>query len=110
MADLSKHSVVESLNMSSSAQHSVQSAQSVATGTEYNLNVSAVHTIILQPSSDVYYGFSASASDMISASNSLYLSGGDTIYELAVPQGIGAAVYLHLLGKGATSTVRIVLA
>ena len=62
MADLSKHSVVESLNMSSSAQHSVQSAQSVATGTEYNLNVSAVHTIILQPSSDVYYGFSASAS------------------------------------------------
>ena len=110
MADLSKHSVVESLNMSSSAKHSVQSAQSVATGTEYNLNVTAVHTIILQPSSDVYYGFSASASDMISASNSLYLSGGDTIYELAVPQGIGAAVYLHLLGKGATSTVRIVLA
>ena len=110
MADLSKHSVVESLNMSSSAQHSVQSAQSVATGTEYNLNVSAVHTIILQPSSDVYYGFSSSASDMISASNSLYLSGGDTIYELAVPQGIGAAVFLHLLGKGATSTVRIVLA
>jgi hypothetical protein len=47
---------------------------------------------------------------MISASNSLYLAGGDTIYELAVPQGIGSAVYLHLLGKGATSTVRIVLA
>jgi len=110
MADLSKHSVVESLNMSSSATHSVQSAQSVATGTEYNLNVTPVHSIILQPSVDVYYGFSASASDMISASNSLYLSGGNTIYELNVPQGIGSTVYLHLLGKGATSVVRIVLA
>jgi len=110
MADLSKHSVVESLNISSSANHSVQSAQSVTTSTEYNLNVSAIHSIILQPSSDVYYGFSSSASDMINASNSLYLAGGDTIYELNVPQGIGATVYLHLLGKGATSTVRIVLA
>ena len=40
MADLSKHSVVESLNISSSANHSVQSAQSVSTSSEYNLNVS----------------------------------------------------------------------
>jgi|TARA_R100000329_G_scaffold55226_2_gene50268 hypothetical protein len=110
MADLSKHSVVESLNISSSANHSVQSAQSVSTSSEYNLNVSAVHSIILQPSSDIYYGFSSSASDMISTSNSLYLAGGDTIYELNVPQGIGSTVYLHLLGKGATATVRIVLA
>ena len=110
MADLSKHSVVESLNISSSANFSVQSAQSVSTSSEYNLNVSAVHSIILQPSSDIYYGFSSSASDMISTSNSLYLAGGDTIYELNVPQGIGSTVYLHLLGKGATATVRIVLA
>ena len=108
MADLSKHSVVESLNISSSATHSVQSAQSVTTGTEYNLNVTAVHSVILQPNGDVYYGFSSSASDMISSSNSLYLAGGD--YELNVPHGIGSTVYLHLLGKGATSTVRIVLA
>jgi|TARA_R100001079_G_scaffold99075_1_gene63111 hypothetical protein len=110
MADLSKHSVVESLNISSSANHSVQSAQSVTTSTEYNLNVSSVHSIILQPNGDVYYGFSSSASDMISTSNSLYLSGGDTIYELNVPHGVGSPVYLHLLGKGATATVRIVLA
>tara|TARA_R100000697_G_scaffold5942_1_gene11281 strand:- start:157 stop:489 length:333 start_codon:yes stop_codon:yes gene_type:complete len=110
MADLSKHSVVESLNVSSSANHSVQSAQSVTTGSEYNLDVSSVHSVILQPSSDIYYGFSSSASDMINASNSLYLAGGDTIYELNVPHGIGSAVFLHLLGKGATSTVRIVLA
>jgi hypothetical protein len=110
MADLSKHSVVESLNISSSANHSVQTAQSVTTSTEYNLDVTAVHSVILQPSSDIYYGFSSSSSDMISASNSLYLAGGDTIYELNVPHGIGAAVYLHILGKGATATVRIVLA
>ena len=110
MADLSKHSVVESLNISSYANHSVQSAQSVTTSTEYNLNVSSVHSIILQPNGDVYYGFSSSASDMISTSNSLYLSGGDTIYELNVPHGVGSPVYLHLLGKGATATVRIVLA
>ena len=110
MADLSKHSVVESLNISSSANHSVQSAQSVTTSTEYNLNVSSVHSIILQPNGDVYYGFSSSASDMISTSNSVYLSGGDTIYELNVPHGVGSPVYLHLLGKGATATVRIVLA
>ena len=110
MADLSKHSVVESLNISSSANHSVQTAQSVTTGTEYNLDVTAVHSVLLQPSSDIYYGFSSSSSDMISASNSLYLAGGDTIYELNVPHGIGSTVYLHLLGKGATSTVRIVLA
>jgi len=110
MADLSKHSVVESLNISSAANHSVQTAQSVTTGTEYNLDVSAIHSIILQPSSDVYYGFSSSASDIINASNSLYLAGGDTIYELNIPHGVGSTVYLHLLGKGATSTVRIVLA
>jgi|TARA_R100000479_G_scaffold170861_1_gene113864 hypothetical protein len=110
MADLSKHSVVESLNISSSANHSVQTAQSVTTSTEYNLDVTAVHSVLLQPSSDIYYGFSSSSSDMISASNSLYLAGGDTIYELNVPHGIGSSVYLHILGKGATSTVRIVLA
>ena len=112
MADLSKHSVVESLNISSSANHSVQTAQSVTTSTEYNLDVTAVHSVILQPSSDIYYGFSRSSSDMIvgSTANSLYLAGGDTIYELNVPHGIGSSVYLHLLGKGATSTVRIVLA
>ena len=110
MADLSKHSVVESLNISSSANHSVQTAQSITTSTEYNLDVTAVHSVLLQPSSDIYYGFSNSSSDMISASNSLYLAGGDTIYELNVPHGIGSSVYLHILGKGATSTVRIVLA
>ena len=112
MADLSKHSVVESLNISSSANHSVQTAQSVTTSTEYNLDVSAVHSVILQPSSDIYYGFSSSSSDMIvgSTANSLYLAGGDTIYELNVPHGIGSSVYLHILGKGATATVRIVLA
>lgn len=110
MANLSKHSVVESLNISSSANHSVQTAQSVTTGSEYNVNVTSSHSVILQPSVDVYYGFSSSASDMINTSNSLYLSGGNTIYELNIPHGIGSAVYLHLLGKGATSTVRIVLA
>ena len=112
MADLSKHSVVESLNISSSANFSVQTAQSVATGSEYDLDVSTAHSVILQPSSDVYYGFSSSASDMIvgSTANNLYLAGGDTIYELNVPHGVGSSVYLHLLGKGATSTVRIVLA
>ena len=44
------------------------------------------------------------------AANNLYLKGGDTIYELTVPYGMGSdTIYLHALRKTSSSaSVRLV--
>ena len=74
-------------------------------------NLSNYHTIFLQPSEDIYFGFSSTTTDMLgTAANNLYLKGGDTIYEIAIPHGIGNTIYLHTLGKSTTSAIRWVLA
>ena len=61
----------------------------------------------LQIDEDVYYGFSDNTADMLGTSaNNLYIKGGDTIYELAVPHGLGdgnGKVYLHTLRKTSSS-------
>ena len=62
---------------------------------------------MLQTDEDIYYGFSDNIADMLgTAANNLYLKGGDTIYELAIPHGVGdgnGKVYLHALRKTSSS-------
>ena len=111
MANLQKHRAHESLNISSSADFQLQTKLSTATGAEIDGDVSTYHTLIIQPSEDVYYGFSTSSTDMLgTAADNLYLVGGDTIYELAIPHGLGSTVYYHFKGKSATSVIRFVKA
>jgi len=72
--------------------------------------VSAYHTVHLQTDEDIYFGFSTSTTDMIDADESLYLKGGDTIYSLRVPHGLGNTVILQMKEKTATdATVRLIL-
>ena len=111
MANLQKHRAHESLNTTSSADFQLQTRLSTASDTEIDGDVSGYHTLIIQPSEDVYYGFSTSATDMLgTAANNLYLMGGDTIYELAIPHGLGSTVYYHFKGKDTTSLIRFVKA
>jgi len=111
MANLQKHRAHEALNTSSSADFQLQTVLSATTSTELNGDVSGYRTLIIQPSEDVYYGFSTSSTDMLgTAANNLYLVGGDTIYELSIPHGLGDTIYYHFLGKTATSAIRWVKA
>ena len=48
--------------------------------------------------------------DSIAPANDLYLAGGDTIYSLRIPKGLGNTVYIQWEYKGTNSTVRYVLA
>ena len=61
---------------------------------------------------DFYFTFNTTGTDSdISTSNDLYLKGGDTIYSLKVPRGIGNSVYLIMERKGSSdATVRVILA
>ena len=113
MANLQKFRAHESLNVSSASGFDLQTVNSQTTSTEetgYG-NLASYHTIFLQPSEDIYFGFSNSTTAMLGTANdNLYLKGGDTIYEIAIPHGIGETIYLHTLGKTATSAIRWVLA
>jgi hypothetical protein len=110
MANLQKFRAHESLNISSAATFELQTVNSQDTSSEeasiYG-DLSGYHTIFLQPSEDIYYGFSSSTTAMLgTANNNLYLKGGDTIYELAIPHGVGSTIYLHTLAKTSTSAIR----
>ena len=114
MANLQKFRAHESLNVSSASGFELQTVNSQNTSSEeasiYG-NLSGYHTIFLQPSEDIYFGFSSTTTAMLgTAANNLYLKGGDTIYEIAIPHGLGKVIYLHTLGKTATSAIRWVLA
>ena len=78
--------------------------------THESLNITTASNFV-QPDEDMYYGFSTSTSAILgTAGNNLYLKGGDTIYELTVPYGLGSdTIYLHALRKTSSdSTVRLV--
>ena len=105
------HSVVEALNTDTSAQYDVQSALTVSTTTQAISIGSDYSYVYIQPSEDIYYTWATSSSDAINTSNDLYLTGGDNIYVLRIPHGIGTAVYLQMQRKtGTDSTVRHSLA
>ena len=101
MANLHKYTSEEALNISYASDFEIQSAWSIA-GTEVTKDVTNYHTVLLQTDEDIYYGFSDNSSAILgTAANNLYLKGGDTIYELAIPHGVADSsnVYLHALRK-----------
>ena len=110
MANLQKHRAHESLNMDSSADWQVQTEVTADTD-GVAVNVSSYHTIHLQSDNDFYFRFNTSGTDsVIDTDADLYLMGGDTIYSLKVPSGLGTTVYLIMERKGSSdATVRLVL-
>ena len=61
---------------------------------------------------DFYFTFNTTGTDSdVSTANDLYLMGGNTIYTLKLPKGLGNAVYLIMERKGSSdATVRVILA
>jgi len=109
MANLQKFRSHESDNTQSAAVWSQQTEVAVDATTD-TVDVSAYHTVHLQTDEDIYFGFSTSTTDMIDSDESLYLKGGDTIYSLRVPHGLGDTVILQMQEKTATdATVRLIL-
>ena len=110
MANLQKHRAHESLNTDSAADWDVQSAVT-ADSDGVAVDVSSYHTIHLMSDNDLYFRFNTTGTDSdISTSNDLYLMGGDTIYSLKVPRGLGESIYLIMERKGSSdATVRLIL-
>ncbi len=97
MANLHKYTSTEALNISYSSDFEIQSAWTIGSS-EVSKDVTNYHT---EDSQDI----------LGTVANCLYLKGGDTIYELAVPHGVGDSgdVYLHAIRKGSSdSTGRLV--
>ena len=112
MANLHKYTSTEALNISYASNFDIQDAWSIS-NTEVTKDVSGYHTIFLQTDEDIYYGFSDTTSAILgTAANNIYIKGGDTIYQLAVPYGVGDGkgnVYLHALRKTSSdATARLV--
>ena len=109
MANLQKFRSHESDNTQSAAVWSQQTEVAVDATTD-TVDVSAYHTVHIQTDEDIYFGFSTSTTDMIDNDESLYLKGGDTIYSLRVPHGLGDTVILQMKEKtSADATVRLIL-
>jgi len=111
MANLQKHRAHESLNLDSAADWQVQSAVT-ADSDGVAVNVTSYHTIHLQSDNDFYFTFNTTGTDSdVSVDNDLYLMGGDTIYSLKVPRGLGDNIYLIMERKGGSdATVKVILA
>ena len=112
MANLHKYTSTEALNISYASDFKIQTAWDISSS-EVTKDVSGYHTIFLQTDEDIYYGFSDSTNAILgTAANNIYIKGGDTIYQLAVPHGVGDSrgnVYLHALRKTSSdATARIV--
>ena len=112
MANLQKYRAHESLNADSAAGWGVQDVVTVGSAAT-SAEVSGYNTIHIQTSEPRYFMFTTVAhgtTDAIDPSNDLYLAGGDTIYSLRVPKGLGNTVYIQWERKSSDSTVRYVLA
>ena len=108
MANIGKHRAHESLNMDSAADWQIQTVNSITTAE--SLDVSKYHTVHLMSTQDIYFEFTDSSTDALATANTLYLMGGDTIYSLKVPRGLGDTIYLWIEDKsGSGASVRVVL-
>ena len=108
MANLQRHRAHESLNTDTAADWDIQTVNSITTAESYD--VSAYHTVHIITDNDLYFDFTISSSDALVAANAFYLMGGDTIYSLKVPRGLGDNIYLWLEKKGSSDcSVRMVL-
>ncbi len=111
MANIQKFRAHESLNIESAGDWQVQSAVT-ADADGVAVDVTSYHQIHLLTDKDIYFTFNTTGTDSdINTSNDLYLKGGDTIYTLKVPRGLGNAVHLTMERKESSdATVRIILA
>jgi len=111
MANIQKFRAHESLNIESAGDWQVQTAVTVDADGEA-VDVTSYHQIHLLTDKDIYFTFNTTGTDSdVNTSNDLYLKGGDTIYTLKVPRGLGNAVHLIMERKESSdATVRIILA
>ena len=111
MANLQRHRAHESLNVETAADWSVQSV-TVADSDGIAVNVKGYHKVHLQSDNDFYFTFNTTGTDSdIDTNQDLYLNGGDTIYSLVIPNGLGDSVYLILERKGGSdANIRTILA
>ena len=110
MADITKFRAHESLAADTAGDWQVQSAATVGSSTS-TVRVDGYHKIHILTDEDLYFTFKTSSSDALSTSNDFYLKGGDTIYSLMIPHGLGDEVHLQWQRKGGSNcTVRYVLA
>jgi len=111
MANIQKFRAHESLNIESAGDWQVQTAVTVDADGEA-VNCTSYHQIHLLTDKDIYFTFNTTgtATDIDTAKD-LYLKGGDTIYTLKVPKGLGNTTYLIMERKESSdATVKIVLA
>ena len=108
MANLQKHRAHESLNADSAADWSLQSVNTVGSSAE-SVDVSSYHTVHIMTDEDLYFDFTDSSTDALDPANAFYLMGGDTIYSLKIPRGLGENIYLWLERKTSDCSVRMVL-
>ena len=110
MANIQKFRAHESLAIESAGDWQVQSVATVGSSAS-TVRVDGYHTIHLQSDEDFYFTFKTSSTDALSTSNDLYLKGGDTIYSLKIPHGLGDEVHLQWEKKGSSDcTIRYILA
>ena len=111
MANIKKFRAHESLNIESAGDWQVQSAVTVDSD-GVAVDCTAYHQVHILTDKDIYFTFNTTGTDSdINTSNDLYLKGGDTIYTLKVPRGLGNAVHLIMERKESSdATVRIILA
>tara|TARA_R100001510_G_C7476926_1_gene90665 strand:- start:49 stop:384 length:336 start_codon:yes stop_codon:yes gene_type:complete len=111
MADLQKYRAHESLAVDTAADWQVQTAVT-ADSDGVAVNVTGYHTVHLQSNNDFYFTFNTTGTDSdIDTNKDLYLKGGDTIYSLKIPTGLGDTLYLIMERKGSSdATVRTILA
>ena len=110
MANTQKFRAHESLAIESAGDWQVQSVATVGSSAS-TVRVDGYHTIHLQSDEDFYFTFKTSSSDAVSTANDLYLKGGDTIYSLKIPHGLGDEVHLQWKRKGSSDcTIRYILA
>jgi len=109
MAQLQKFRAHESLNADTAADWSQQDVNTVGSSAS-SVDVSAYHTVHIMTDNDLYFEFTKSSTDSLTAANVFYLMGGDTIYSLKIPKGLGDSIYLWLERKGGSDcAVRMVL-
>tara|TARA_R110000744_G_scaffold40374_2_gene91579 strand:- start:73 stop:408 length:336 start_codon:yes stop_codon:yes gene_type:complete len=111
MAKLQEFRTHESLNIESAGDWQVQTA-ATASATGVAVNVSSYHQVHLLTDIDIYFTFNTTgtATDIDTAKD-LYLKGGDTIYTLKIPKGLGSSQYLIMERIGSSdATVKLILA
>ena len=113
MADLHRHSVQEALNTEAAAVFTVDSVRTIG-ATATAVDVSRNSIVHIQTTEDIYIHFNTTSTESnLNTANDLYLMGGDTIFSLRVPGGLGDtgsySIYLLMERKGSSdSTVRLV--